>query len=134
VITPKVALSIRQPWVWLILHAGKDIENRTWFTRFSGPCYIHASQTMTRADYEAAALFCSGLDAEIKNFPAFDSAELKRGGIVGQVHIRRCVQRDPSQWFCGPYGLILDNPQPLDFIPCKGSLKFFPPDIGGGHE
>ena len=27
------ALSIRQPWAWLILHAGKDIENRDWKPR-----------------------------------------------------------------------------------------------------
>lgn len=28
----QVALSIRQPWAWAILHAGKDIENRDWHT------------------------------------------------------------------------------------------------------
>lgn len=33
------ALSIRQPWAWLILHAGKDIENRVWQTRFRGELY-----------------------------------------------------------------------------------------------
>lgn len=25
-----IALSIRQPWAWLIINAGKDIENRDW--------------------------------------------------------------------------------------------------------
>lgn len=27
---PRLALSVRQPWPWAILHAGKDIENRSW--------------------------------------------------------------------------------------------------------
>ena len=31
------ALSIRQPWSWLILHGGKDIENRSWRTNVRGP-------------------------------------------------------------------------------------------------
>lgn len=31
-----IALSIRQPWAWHILHSGKDIENRDWPTKFRG--------------------------------------------------------------------------------------------------
>jgi len=30
------ALSIRQPYAWLIIHGYKDIENRTWGTRVRG--------------------------------------------------------------------------------------------------
>ena len=26
---PSVALSVRQPWAWAIIHGGKDVENRT---------------------------------------------------------------------------------------------------------
>ena len=26
------ALTIKQPWAWAIIHAGKDIENRDWVT------------------------------------------------------------------------------------------------------
>jgi hypothetical protein len=50
--TPCIALSIRQPWAWLILHAGKDIENRDWPTKYRGPFLIHASKGMTRDEYE----------------------------------------------------------------------------------
>jgi len=33
-------LSIRQPWAWLIIHGGKDVENRTWWTDYPGlPCH-----------------------------------------------------------------------------------------------
>jgi hypothetical protein len=45
------ALSIRQPWAWLILHAGKDIENRDRKPRnpalhFRGSFLIHAGLTL----------------------------------------------------------------------------------------
>ena len=36
------ALSIRQPWAWLILNGYKDLENRTWRTDYRGPLLIHA--------------------------------------------------------------------------------------------
>src|SRR5437763_3986357 len=34
---------IRQPWAWLIVNGFKDIENRTWATRYRGPLIIQAS-------------------------------------------------------------------------------------------
>ena len=36
------ALTVRQPWAWAIVHAGKRIENRTRRTNFRGRFYIHA--------------------------------------------------------------------------------------------
>ncbi|WP_289241690.1 ASCH domain-containing protein [Delftia sp.] len=46
------ALSIRQPWAWLIVHGYKDIENRDWHTPFRGNLLVHAGLTMTRAYYD----------------------------------------------------------------------------------
>jgi ASCH domain-containing protein len=40
-------ISIRQPWASLIVSGAKDVENRTWPTRYRGPVLVHASQ---RAD------------------------------------------------------------------------------------
>ena len=37
------ALSVRQPWAWLIVNGVKDIENRLWRTHHRGPSLIHAS-------------------------------------------------------------------------------------------
>jgi hypothetical protein len=37
------ALSVRRPWPWLMLHAGKDTENRLWTTAYRGLLLIHAS-------------------------------------------------------------------------------------------
>lgn len=39
------ALSIRQPWAELILRGLKDVENRSWFTRYTGPLLVHVSRT-----------------------------------------------------------------------------------------
>lgn len=117
------ALSIRQPWAWLILNAGKDIENRVWKTQFRGPVLIHASAGMTISEYGMAALFVARQVHPGIVLPTM--ADLPRGGIVGQVEITDCVDGSCSPWFCGPYGFVLANPKPLPFKPCKGSLKFF---------
>ena len=35
-------LTIRQPWASLIICGEKDVENRTWTTRYRGELAIHA--------------------------------------------------------------------------------------------
>lgn len=110
------ALSIRQPWAWLILNAGKDIENRDWYTGFRGRFLIHASKGMTREEYENAPLW-------VVDLPDFD--DLERGGIVGSAELVDCVDDSDSEWFFGRYGFVLRDPKPLPFRPLKGMLGFF---------
>lgn len=119
------ALSIRQPWAWLIIHAGKDIENRTWMARVRGRILIHAAKGMTRDEWLDALQFCNGMDRmwTSETFPKFE--ELERGGIIGEVEITGCVRESESPWFVGPCGFVLKNPKPLPFVPCKGALGFF---------
>jgi len=117
------ALSIRQPWAWLILHAGKDVENRTWATHFRCRVLIHASKGMTRQEYDEACWFMGELDIDYSAMPLF--GELERGGIVGEVEIVDCVTESDSPWFAGPHGFVLRNAKSLPFQPCKGALGFF---------
>ena len=50
------------------------------------------------------------------------------GGIIGIAEIVDCVQEmEENFWFSGPYGFVIENAQPIDFIPCKGRLGFFKP-------
>ena len=49
------ALSIRHPWVDLILAGTKTIEIRTWATRYRGPLLLHASSAYGISEREAAA-------------------------------------------------------------------------------
>jgi hypothetical protein len=37
-------LTVRQPWAWAIARGHKDIENRSWTTRYRGPIAIHAAK------------------------------------------------------------------------------------------
>lgn len=122
------ALSIRQPWAWLIVHGGKDIENRTWPTMLRRRVLVHAAKGMTRAEYDAAIDFivAQGIPPLPYDLPAFE--KLERGGIIGSVLIEGCVERDQSSWFTGPYGFVLAEPEPMPFIPLKGRLGFFEVD------
>lgn len=114
------ALSIRQPWAWLIVKGHKDIENRCWKTHFRGKIYVHAAKGMTRGDYLDA--FCIAWENGV-TLPPFE--ELERGGIVGTVEIVDCVDQDASPWFFGEFGFVLKNAAPLPFRPLKGALGFF---------
>lgn len=117
---PRLALSIRQPWAWAIIHAGKDIENRTWWTSQRGPVCIHAGAGMTRAHYAHAAAFMQSLGV----IPPH-SASLLRGGIIGVAEIVGCITRSCSPWFFGLHGFVLRGARAIDFIPCRGALGFF---------
>lgn len=121
-----MALSIRQPWAWLILNAGKNIENRTWPTRFRGWFFIHAAKGMTQEEYYSVKIWLPtiGRSAAAAHLPDFK--QLERGGIVGMAKLGNCVIGSDSPWFCGPYGFVLDEVKPLPFRACKGALGFFP--------
>lgn len=119
-------ISIRQPWAWLILHGGKDIENRDWPTKMRGRVLIHAAKGMTRDEWESAWTFAHGSGASPKAIEAglrFDN--ITRGGIVGSVEIVDCVTDSDSRWFVGRYGFVLRDPRPLPFVPWRGALGFF---------
>jgi hypothetical protein len=120
------ALSIRQPWAWLIIHGGKDIENRTWHTKLRGRFLVHASKGMTRAEYvDALEVVVRSAHIDVlRNFPMFD--DLQRGGIIGSVELVDSVDTSDSPWYMGQKGFVLRDPQPLQFVPLKGKLNFFP--------
>ena len=121
-----LALSIRQPWAWLIINGGKDIENRGWPTRFRGRVLIHASKGMTRHEWSNAWEFASGSGASPKAFMAgMTLGSIDRGGIIGSVEIVDCVTESASRWFVGKYGFVLRDPRPTPFVPYKGRLGFF---------
>lgn len=120
------ALSIRQPWAWAILRAGKDVENRDWRSSFRGRVLIHASRGCTQHEYRDACHFMPGAP----DVP--ELVRLHRGAIVGAVTIVDCVERSSSPWFVGRFGFVLENPVAFRTpVPCAGALGFFnvPADI-----
>jgi hypothetical protein len=125
---PPLALSVRQPWAWAIIYAGKDIENRDWrhgrLSRFllnqRGRVAIHASKGMRKHEYESSRKFIMGLGVEC---PA--PRDLALGGIIGSVEVVDAVSASDSPWFFGPCGLVLRDPLPCAFVPAVGALGYW---------
>ena len=111
-----LALSIQQPWAWLIVNGYKDVENRSWVTKRRGPILIHAGKKLD----------IDSLDVLLRDHKEIPwPQEFERGGIVGSVVLVDCVTRHSSPWFSGPYGFVLRNAKPLPFRACRGQLGFF---------
>jgi hypothetical protein len=117
------ALSIRQPWCWLILHAGKDIENRSWRATFRGAFLIHASGRLD-GTREQRDLLRDRVRRDLRVEIPPDEA-LERSGIIGGAIVTDVVEESSSPWFEGPYGLVLGAARPLPFRECTGQLGFF---------
>jgi hypothetical protein len=114
------ALSVQQPWAWAIIHAGKDIENRTWRTQYRGVIAIHAAYRK-----RAGAQLPQGVRK-----PGPD--ELVLGAVIGTAEIVAVVDHHGSKWFEGPFGFVLANPKALAKpLSCKGSLGLWevPPNL-----
>lgn len=126
------ALSIMQPWAWLIVNGHKAIENRSWRCHQRGPILIHAGKKLDRGAADDLNVYrhpVHGDDLPLSIDPPF---YYDRGGIVGEAEIVDCVERSDDPWFVGPFGIVLRNARPLPFRPCKGALGFFTPTFEGG--
>jgi hypothetical protein len=105
------ALSVRQPWAWLIFN-GKPVENRDWRTAHRGPLAIHAAKGMTRAEYEDAIDFVWSFDALLASrIPAAES--LVRGHVIGVVTQTGCVSEHTSPFFQGKWGHVYVDAKPF---------------------
>lgn len=113
-------LSVRQPWAWLIVHAGKDLENRKWGTPYRGAVAIHASMVMTSQYYESCASWLRGSFPSV-TLPAKE--ELVRGAIIGATQLIGVLDASGgSGWFWGPKALVLADTRPLKRpLPFKGA-------------
>ncbi|MFW7267512.1 ASCH domain-containing protein [Gluconacetobacter sp. Hr-1-5] len=113
------ALSIKQPWAWLIVSGHKDVENRSWWTSFRGPVLIHAGKQHDGPKGDWGWPDIARPDA------------LDYGGIIGIAEIVNCVRLHNSPWFCGPHGFVVRGARRLPFVPLKGQLGFFdvPADV-----
>ena len=137
---PKYALSIKQPWSWLICRGIKDVENRTWHIHMppllwaypATPRRIYVHTGLSRSEMTKPILakilkLLTGRQAS-EFMLAYD--RLTFGAIIGEVDIIGCTVESGSPWFTGPYALMLSGGILYDKpIPCKGKLGFFDPEI-----
>ncbi|MEN0001202.1 MAG: hypothetical protein AAF940_09975 [Pseudomonadota bacterium] len=122
---PPLALSIRQPWAWAIIHGGKIIENRSLGAIKAGNMdvrriCIHAASAMRRNEYEWGVWRLARHGVQC---PRPDT--LTYGGIIGTVDVVDIVTESDSEWFGGEAGLVLEKPAAIAPIPAKGALGYF---------
>lgn len=137
-------ITIKQPWASLICEGIKDIENRTWPTKFRGRVLIHASANTAKftdllaVRSELYIYSCSLRDnhEEFKKYP--------HSAIIGSVEIIDCVLNHESAWAehtakkwkkngefldeieVPVYNWVLTNPIIFpEPIPAKGKLSFW---------
>ncbi len=127
------ALSIKQPWAYLIAAGIKDVENRTWKTNYRGKFLIHAPQTIDKkiiykmycGDYlnPGGKIICVGSD--LWNF--FRGIHVS-SAIIGEAEIVDCIQNSKSNWAeSGCWHFVLKNAMLYDnpILNVKGALCFW---------
>lgn len=110
------ALSVRQPFAFLIVSGAKPVENRVWGTHYRGPLLIHAG-----LDYHAMTF----ADIEQRFRVAINPCDLQLGGLIGIADLVDVVWRSSSIWFTGPRGWLLENPRRFEFLPYRGQQGMF---------
>lgn len=148
------ALTVQQPWAWAIIHGGKDIENRTQLWKYRGPLAIHAGARLSERGCELVPDLLDQAD-QPDLLAQYAATELVYGAIIGtvqlvDVHPAQGYWTRDNEWRLGccddtPWAetgytehggrqrrdithLVLEDPRPVDPIPCKGRLGLWTPD------
>ena len=114
------ALTLQQPWASAIFRAGKDVENRTWPTRYRGLLVIHAGKTW---DARAAdVLLLADLLGSMGPHTHYPR------GLLGTVRLVDVTRDQHSAWAApGLWHWVLADPRPFpEPIPCRGRMGLFP--------
>ena len=137
------ALSLTQPWAWMIVSLPgywKNVENRTaGFSHksFRGDFFVHATALCSENDYASCLAWCGA-----KFGPDFRKKvplrhQISRGGIVGmarvvgllgpgELYLEESDHASGAAWkMIDRYGFMLEDRAELPFVPCKGKLGFW---------
>jgi hypothetical protein len=137
-------ITVKQPWASLIVEGIKNIENRTWKTKFRGRILIHAGKNCA-FDY----LMPDGkIISDTTDKLGWHYDNIPHGSIIGSVEIVDCVINHESIWaekndpillpegmvFIKPiYNWVLENPikfeHPIENV--KGKLSLWEYDLKG---
>ena len=136
------ALSLKQPWAWLVCSGYKDVEFRHWLSKIKGRIYIHASKIFDYGGYVWLLQHPNlpGIDEVVKQHIANG---LNYGAIIGEVVIDDYFTIQQSSlflpnniWIRTTQGCLGDkcyhlvSPKLYDKpIPYKGKLGFFEVNI-----
>lgn len=115
------AISIKQPWAYLLANGIKTVENRSWNTKFRGQVFIHAGQSVDKEGYVVAKKICDKLGVHLPHY-----IEMPTGGLVGVMTIVDVVDKRPRDpFFFGPKGFVVEDAHPIDFVQMPGRLSLF---------
>ena len=97
-------------WVWAIMHAGKDLENRS--SRIvpgRGTYYLHASQEQSAEIYRLA---CPIIRAAGFTPPAI--IDLPKGLVLARMELDGWIAESDSRWFTGPLAVRITSVEALE--------------------
>lgn len=130
----KKALSLKQPYAWLISNGYLLVDDRTWGTQYRGPILIHASKGLYGVYYDYLK---SNTDIPL---PTKD--KLEYGGVVGIASLVLCcrpgelpdgISHQQRAHFGGVhqeyFGFLFELARPLTLMPCRGKLGIFEIDV-----
>ncbi|MDY4280845.1 MAG: ASCH domain-containing protein [[Pasteurella] mairii] len=123
------ALSLRQPWAYLVASGEKTIEVRSWRTDYRGKLLICSSQSEKNYFFEVAEDFVE----------EFGNVLLMPYGVsfcmVDLVDVRTLTEADREGAFLeddfdisNQYAWVLENPVPVRFEKVFGKLRLFEVD------
>jgi hypothetical protein len=124
-------LSVKNPWAYLIIYHGKDIENRVRKTNYRGRIAIHCSQKSDTTAWDI--LWCNKEIKKIFEELHKNRAEIEKlnGKIIVTVELYNCtypaltVAVNPSPWaeMESPWHYWLKDPVSIaEPIPVRGML------------
>lgn len=121
-------LSVKPGWAWALLHAGRDVENRSWRAGLASGTLlgIHAASSVSQVEHAAITAMIQRLSGQ--QVPTLDElrATGQRGALVGVVTVEGWVEESASPWFVGPHGLVVREPRVLARPwRVRGQQKFF---------
>ncbi len=124
------ALTVCEPYAWMLIHGPKSIENRKWSTNYRGPLVIHSGLNKSWLKEYHRRRFslprserCFELEPPLPKDTAYHF-----GCIIGIVDVVDCVKHEkvrgkPFAW--GPYCWIMENPRPVKPVYVKGAMGLF---------
>lgn len=124
---PTRALTLWQPWAWLVANGHKDIENRPTgfsFKSFRGEFWIHAG--LQHDTNSAARAMCWTMGITIPTLTGPDNF----GAIIGRATITGiippCGENCAHPWhFPAQWGFMVADARPVKPVRCRGFQGFW---------
>lgn len=94
------AITIKNPWAYLICSGFKNIENRNWNTHYRGKILIHAGKSWANTDIKKllTAPQLNSIPASLLDKINNSSGLINEGAIIGEAEILRVVETSNSLW------------------------------------